>query len=149
MQNYKTIQSNCNKLIAIAMNAEDYCKSKTLINKVYKDVKQVIERKKQQEEKQITKEIQKQDSKQEEIYPTLDGHNVKSQGEQKIDDILYNIKLIHAYSPNVPEIDLKLDQAIEADWFIPIVDQTKGVYIEYWGMNTKEYLENKKRKQEE
>ena len=38
------------------------------------------------------------------------------------------------------------EQTVTADWFIPVTDGRHGIYIEYWGMNTKEYLENKERK---
>ena len=65
-----------------------------------------------------------------------------------MDDILYNLRYPHAYSPAVTEINTKIDRAIEADWFIPVKSNTTGIYIEYWGMESKRYLENKKEKKE-
>ena len=35
----------------------------------------------------------------------------------------------------------------KCDWFIPIVNG-EGVYIEYWGMKTKKYLEERAEKEE-
>lgn len=96
--------------------------------------------------KAISKQDQKQDSQQEKIYSATDGHSVKSLGEKIVDDMLYNNRIVHAYSPTVSEIDITEEQSVEADWFIPVLSSAKGIYIEYWGMTTKSYLENKQRK---
>lgn len=75
---------------------------------------------------------------------TADGHYVKSNPESVIDDILYDLRIVHCYEKKVP---ISADeQTITADWFIPVTDGRHGIYLEYWGMNTKEYLENKDRK---
>lgn len=149
MYDFNRIKNNCNKLIAIAQLSYDLFKSETLLSKVYNDVKEIIEKKQPKEEQKITINITKQDEKQTQLIPTIDGHQVESQGERIIDDILFNNKIVHSYSPYVAEIDLKEESAINADWFIPIVDSRKGVYIEYWGYTSKEYLQNKERKQKQ
>ena len=46
----------------------------------------------------------------------------------------------------VAEIDIKIDRSIEYNWFIPIIGCGKGIYIEYWGMDKKDYNDNKKEK---
>ena len=61
-----------------------------------------------------------------------------------VDDILYENRIVHCYEKKVP-IDSD-EQTIKCDWFIPVTDSRHGIYIEYWGMNTKEYLQNKERK---
>ena len=56
-----------------------------------------------------------------------------------VDNALYNLFLLHVYEPNVPEIT---ESRRKADWFIPICNG-EGIYIEYWGMDTKSYLKTK------
>lgn len=38
-----------------------------------------------------------------------------------------------------------IERTIKSDWFIPVL-ANKGIYVEYWGMNTKDYLKNKEEK---
>ena len=148
MRNFVTIKRNCNKLIAIAAVAKELHKNDSLISKVQVDVEKVIENKKDIKVKTAPEIIKKQDAKQERNLDTLDGHFVKSQGEQIVDDLLYSNGILHCYSPKVVEVNSKEEPAMVADWFIPIINSSKGVYIEYWGMKTADYLRNKKRKQE-
>lgn len=149
MSDFNKVKNNCNKLLAIALLTKDLHNTTTLKDKVEDDIKEIINKKQKQNKPVITETIKKQDSQQEKLIPTIDGHQVKSQGERIIDDFLFNNRIVHSYSPNVTEIDINSEQSIEADWFIPIISSNKGIYIEYWGMNTKEYLENKKRKKEQ
>ena len=149
MTNFDRIKSNCNKLIAISMITKDLFNSDTLSNKVFDDVSKIISKKQPKAEQKTNSLSEIKDSQQERLIATIDGHYVKSQGEVLIDNILYNRNIVHAYSPIVVEIDNQEEQAIEADWFIPVAGSSKGIYIEYWGMNTENYLENKKRKKEQ
>ncbi|HHU60213.1 TPA: hypothetical protein GXZ34_04780 [bacterium] len=149
MNDFAKVKSNSNKLFAIAQLTKEIHNSNTYMNKIESDIHKIIERKKPKEEKTVSKLDQKQDSQQEKIYSASDGHNVKSLGEKIIDDLLYNNRIVHAYSPTVSEIDITEEQSVEADWFIPIISSAKGIYIEYWGMTTKSYLDNKKRKLEQ
>lgn len=144
MKNIDYVQSNCNKLMALAVLVKDLFNEESLSDRVVNDIKNIIEKKKPQE-KQVSSEYSKtQDSRREELLRTADGHYVKSNPESIIDDILYDVRIVHCYEKKVP---INADeQTITADWFIPVTDGRHGIYIEYWGMNTKEYLENKERK---
>ena len=51
------------------------------------------------------------------------------------------------YWRRVKEIPADKERTVIADWFVPL-DGYKGIYIEYWGMESKRYLENKKEKKE-
>lgn len=152
MKNFDYIQSNSLKLMALAVLTKDLHNDESLTDRVVNDIKDLIEKKKPQEdtEKNITHskiftEYSKiQDSQKEEIKRTKDGHYVKSDPEALIDDILYEQRIVHCYEKKVPiNID---EQAMYADWFIPILNNRQGIYIEYWGMKTREYLANKERK---
>ena len=102
-----------------------------------------MEAKKPKEDIKVSEEIKQKDSHKEELRRTCDGHYVKSDPEIIIDDILYENRIVHCYEKKVP-IDSD-EQTIKCDWFIPVTDARHGIYIEYWGMNTKEYLQNKEK----
>ncbi len=70
-----------------------------------------------------------------------DGHMVRSKPEKDIDDWLYDHRICHGYEPELPfrEVEKNAD-------FIVHIPGKKDVYIEYWGLKTSEYEENKKRK---
>ena len=74
-----------------------------------------------------------------------DGHICKSEGEVIIDDILFKGNVCHAYERRVKEIPSDKERSVIADWFIPL-GGFDGIYIEYWGMNTKDYQDNKAEK---
>ena len=74
-----------------------------------------------------------------------DGHICKSEGEVIIDDILFKGNVCHAYERRVKEIPSDKERSVIADWFIPL-GGFEGIYIEYWGMNTKDYQDNKEEK---
>lgn len=65
---------------------------------------------------------------------TQDGHFVKSEFEIKVDDILYNNNIVHAYNIKVDEIT---ERTVMCDWFIPVLAD-KGIYIELWGVKNNE-----------
>jgi hypothetical protein len=144
MKNFDYIKSNCNKLMAIAVLVKDLFADESLFDRSENDIKEIIEKKKPQKEQIASEYSNTQDSRKEELLRTADGHYVKSNPESIIDDILYDVRIVHCYEKKVPISDD--EQTIMADWFIPITDGRHGIYIEYWGMNTKEYLENKERK---
>ena len=58
----------------------------------------------------------------------MDGHYVKSNPESIIDDILYELRIVHCYEKKVP-IDLD-EQTVTCDWFIPVLNNRSGIYIE-------------------
>lgn len=144
MKNFDYIQSNCNKLMALAVLTKDLFGEQSLTNRVVTDIKDIIEKNLPKEEQKISEYTKIQDARREEVLRTADGHYVKSNPESVIDDILYDLRIVHCYEKKVP---ISADeQTITADWFIPVTDSRHGIYIEYWGMNTKEYLDNKDRK---
>ena len=74
---------------------------------------------------------------------TIDGHEVRSKSEAKIDNWLYNNRIVHSYERRLPGQYHKEDKyRYKCDFYLPDGD----VYIEYWGLNRKEYLENKQKK---
>lgn len=146
MKTFDYVKSNCNKLLAIALLLKDLYKDESLTDRVYNEIKEIIEAKKVKELKkeEVSTDIRTKDIHKEEIIRTKDGHYVKSSGESDIDDILYDLRIVHCYEKKVP---INADEgAITCDWFIPVKDNRHGIYIEYWGMNTETYKKNKERK---
>lgn len=146
MKTFDYIKSNCNKLMAIANFVLEYYRDSSLTDRVVNDIKEIIESKRPKEEVRVSEEVKQKDSHKEELRRTCDGHYVKSDPEVAIDDILYENRIVHCYEKKVP-IDSD-EQSIKCDWFIPIIDSRHGIYIEYWGMHTKDYLQNKERKRQ-
>ena len=68
-----------------------------------------------------------------------DGHWVRSKAELLIDNWLYTRKppIAHAYERRLP-----VEEEAYADFYIPVGD----CYIEYWGLDTPEYIDRQKRK---
>jgi len=77
------------------------------------------------------------------IHPTEDGHIVRSRGEVAIDNWLYSHGICHAY-----EKRLSAGSRALCDFYIPSQKETSEFYIELWGLEEKNYLLRKKRKQE-
>ncbi len=66
---------------------------------------------------------------------TDDGHYVRSKGEQIIDNWLFNNKIRHTYEKQL----IINSNTYYPDFYLPDYDK----YIEYWGLNTKEYINKK------
>ncbi len=139
--NFEYIKNNCKKLFALAYLVHEIHKDHSLIDRVIGDVKNIVEKKKPQKNIVLTSYSEQSDSQKSYIIRTIDGHIVKSRGENIIDDILYNHNICHCYDKDVLEIDSK-ERTLKADWFIP-VRGNQGIYIEYWGMDTGDYIKNK------
>jgi hypothetical protein len=73
-------------------------------------------------------------------YLTEDGHWVRSKAEQIIDNWLYHKGITHGYERRVP-----IEEEVYCDFFINIGSK---VWIEYWGLDEKEYLKRKKIKKD-
>lgn len=73
---------------------------------------------------------------------TDDGHLVQSHGEEAIDNWLYDNGIAHAYEVSV-EIDREF---ISCDFVIRTRDK-KNIHLEFWGMNTPNYLKNRAHKE--
>lgn len=142
--NKRNIVRNCKMMIAISNVVLDSYDDSSLITRVNDDVSEIITTANSKKDVKTTAFTEQSDSQKSSIMRTLDGHIVKSQGERVIDDILYNSLLVHCYEKDVIEICSE-ERTVKSDWFIPIVG-SKGVYVEYWGMNTSGYLKNKEEK---
>jgi len=142
--NFEYVKNNSKKLFALAYLVNDIHKDSSLMSRVTDDVKDIIEKKTPSKDIKPTTYSEQSDSQKSSIIRTIDGHIVKSIGEQIIDDILYNSLICHCYEKDVYE--LGSDQRnIKADWFIPVAGN-KGIYVEYWGMDTDDYMKNKDEK---
>ncbi len=145
------ILANCNKLIAIALVNEKLNDDYALRNRVYKDISYIIEKKAEylEEDKNHTEDSEevkvekKQEEKQTYFHYSTDGHALDSDMEIRIDDILYSNEIFHCCHKRVTEIS---ERTVISDWFIPIEGINKGIYIEYWGMDTEKYNQNKAEK---
>lgn len=138
-------QKQCNKLIAIAMVAELYNNDTSLIDKVYKDIEALIKGKQSLKSNDKFEEERKEnDENKSKVNTAQDGHNVDSDMEVRIDDILFNACILHSYGKSIEEI---IEKRKKCDWYIPITND-QGIYIEYWGMKTKKYLEDRKEREE-
>lgn len=73
-----------------------------------------------------------------------DGHYVRSEREQKIDNWLYHNSYLHAYEPllTLYTEDEGLVYKIP-DFYVP----SRRLYIEYWGINDKGYEDNRNEKE--
>lgn len=150
LKNYDEAISNLYKLYAIAWLLKRLYDDEQLSDVVSNDVKFLLKQiekiknfspneQQQQHDKTIiaVADIEKNRAS--------DGHICKSEGEVIIDDILFKGKVCHAYERRVKEIPPTKERSVIADWFIP-TDGFDGIYIEYWGMNTKDYQDNKEEK---
>ncbi len=146
IRDIENAKEQCNKLIAIAMINQNQNDDTSLMDRVYKDIDSLLKSKKpintaNQEINEKQKELDEQKIK---IYTSQDGHNLKSEMEVKIDDVLYNLFMLHCYEKSIDEITEKRKKC---DWFIPIANG-EGIYIEYWGMETQKYIKERKEKEE-
>ncbi len=144
-KDYSKKQTNCNKLIALAIINRDFHSDDSLITRVYQDIenllKQETKQKNQEKNNSLAYDYQKNESSNEVLC--FDGHWVENDLEREIDDMLYRMRRCHAYGKKVNEITTR---AVKCDWFIPILSETKGIYIEFWGMDTPDYKKNKEEK---
>ncbi len=145
MKNFDSVKSNCNKLIAIALQNQQTNSDSSLADKVEADVSKLIESKKPKENDSVPITVTEKDEQKSNIYPAIDGHMVKSSMEQTIDDILWNAGILHAYEQPITDF---IYERKKCDWFIPIIGTERGIYIEYWGMKTQKYIEGRREKEE-
>lgn len=143
--NKNTIINNCKKMIALANITNDSYDDTSLVTRVIEDVKEIIVSKNSKKDIKINTFTEQSDSLKSNIIRTLDGHIVKSRGEEVIDNILYNNLLPHCYEKEVTEISTN-ERSVKSDWFIPVFGNNKGIYVEYWGMSTDDYKKNKEEK---
>lgn len=138
-------QKQCNKLIAIAMVSEQYNDDTSLIDRVYKDVETLIKNKQAPlPNDKFEDERKEKDESKSKLNRAQDGHELDSDMEVRIDDILYNAMILHSCGKSIDEIT---EARKKCDWYIPITGN-EGIYIEYWGMKTPKYLADRKEREE-
>lgn len=147
--NYRIVDKNniirnCKMMTALANVTYDSYNDSSLIMRLNDDLIDIMTTINKKKEIKTTAFTEESDSQKSSIMRTLDGHIVKSQGERIIDDILYTNMIVHCYEKDVIEINSS-ERTVKSDWFIPVTGN-KGIYIEYWGMNTGGYLKNKDEK---
>jgi len=72
------------------------------------------------------------------FYVCLDGHLVRSRGEWMVDAALQYLGIPHTYEPR-----LELGgRTVHPDFGLG-----HGIFLEYWGLHTRIYLQHKKQKQ--
>jgi hypothetical protein len=77
-------------------------------------------------------------------FKAMDGHYVRSEAEQTIDNFLFRNGVIHAYEKRLPG-----DKCFYCDFYIPPQNKNQPIYIEYWGMeNDETFSETMKKKLE-
>ena len=150
LKNYDEAISNLPKLYAIAWLLKKLHNDEQLSDVVNNDVKYLIKQLDKIKNLKFNEQQQQNDKTiiavaNIEKNRASDGHICKSEGEVIIDDILYEFKICHAYGLKVKEIPSTQERTVIADWFIPI-SGTKGIYIEYWGMDKQDYQDNKEEK---
>ena len=150
LKNPEEITTNLYKLYAIAWLLKNLYKENQLSETVYDDVKILVKTRERIKKLNFTVEQQQNDKTiiavaDIEKNRASDGHICKSEGEVIIDDILFKWKVCHAYERRVKEIPADKERTVIADWFVPL-DGYKGIYIEYWGMDKKNYQDNKEEK---
>ncbi len=145
MSDFTLVKTNCNKLIAIAIQNSKLNGDSSLIHKVVNDVKKLIEAKKPKDETiEVDQDAKDRDTRRINIHTSVDGHCLKSQMETIVDDALWNLHILHAYEKPIIEF---INERKKCDWFIPILNN-EGIYIEYWGMTTAKYLQERAEKEE-
>lgn len=151
LKSYQYVINNTYRLFAIAWSVKWNCKDEQLSDIVVEDVKKIIKAKEPLKEKKIDNKEEQTDkaiiaASNVEKNRAVDGHICKSAGEVLIDNILYRSHVCHAYQKTVKEINSDTERTVVSDWFIPL-SGTKGIYIEFWGMDKKDYQDNKEEKQ--
>ena len=151
LKSYQYVINNTYRLFAIAWAVKWNCKDDQLSDVVAEDVKKLIKAKEGLKEKKVDNKEEQTDkaiiaASNVEKNRAIDGHICKSAGEVMIDNILYRNQVCHAYQKTVKEIDAETERTVVSDWFIPL-SGSKGIYIEFWGMDKKDYQDNKEEKQ--
>lgn len=151
LKSYQYVINNTYRLFAIAWAVKWNCKDDQLSDVVAEDVKKLIKAKEGLKEKKVDNKEEQTDkaiiaASNVEKNRAIDGHICKSAGEVMIDNILYRNQVCHAYQKTVKEIDSETERTVVSDWFIPL-SGSKGIYIEFWGMDKKDYQDNKEEKQ--
>ena len=149
LKNHEEVTKNIYKLYAIAWLSKNLYSDEQLSDVVCTDAKYLVKIRDRLKELKFDEQHKQNDKTiiavaDIEKNRATDGHICKSEGEVIIDDILYNGQVCHAYERRVKEIP-QSERTVLADWFVPL-NGFEGIYIEYWGMDTADYQDNKEEK---
>lgn len=149
LKNHEEVTKNIYKLYAIAWLTKSLHNDEQLSDVVYSDTKHLVKIRDRLKEIKFDEQHKQNDKTiiavaDIEKNRATDGHICKSEGEVIIDDILYRGQVCHAYERRVKEIP-QSERTVLADWFVPL-NGFEGIYIEYWGMDTTDYQDNKEEK---
>jgi len=136
-------QSNCNKLIALALLCRNIHNDDSLVSRVYNDIEDILSKAQKKEEIPTVKNYDEQKNETSGQVKCTDGHWVENDLEKQVDDLLYALRLPHVYAKRVNQIT---ERTVKCDWFIPVLSDSKGIFIELWGMDTEDYKRNKEEK---
>ena len=150
LKNHEEVTKNIYKLYAIAWLLKLLYNDQQLSDVVGKDSKYLVEIRERLKKFKFDEQHQQNDRTIIAVADidknrATDGHICKSEGEVIIDDILFKGQVCHAYERRVKEIPSTTERTVLADWFVPL-DGFRGIYIEYWGMDTSDYQDNKEEK---
>lgn len=148
------------KMIAIAEIIDNEHNNKYYIDKVYKDIQEIKNKKKVYQDnkkekiqdetpadKQTTFETEQLDYRK--MYPAdkhcEDGHYVRSKSEKIIDNYFTSRKITHWYETKL--IDDDTGEEFYPDFYLPeILGNGKGIYIEHFGLDNENYQKKSERK---
>lgn len=93
----------------------------------------------QEHQEEAPKETKKQDAETKR-FRCKDGHEVRSKAEREIDNFFYENQIWHIY-------EYKYEHPVTKEWAKPdFYLPDHNLYIEYFGLATKEYLQNREHK---
>ncbi len=141
----KFIKPNCIKLVAIAKACDRYADNDSLLKVVEDDIREIVSKKKSRDiikETEEKKVIEFNVKKNQGALRGVDGHFLDSDKEKQIDDLLFSQAIPHAIHYTVTEIS---ERTCVCDWYIPVTPN-KGIYVEYFGMDNSDYIQNKREK---
>jgi hypothetical protein len=150
LKNHEEVTKNIYKLFAIAWILRTFYNDGQLSDVVGNDAKFLVKVRENLKKIKFDEQHQQNDRTiiavaDIEKNRATDGHICKSEGEVIIDDILFKGQVCHAYERKVKEIPSSCERSVIADWFVPL-NGFEGIYIEYWGMDTTSYQDNKEEK---
>lgn len=146
----KIFQSHLIKLFTLAdLNKKIYNRD-ALFNKVFDDIADIKTYRNNKQQKESKKEVSEKEKIDKYlntpgIRRAIDGHFVKSDLEETIDNLLFRLKDKHIYEQVVTQIT---ERTVVCDWYIHITDEY-GIYVELWGIDKDyNYNLNKEEKRE-
>ncbi len=150
------IKDNCIKLVAISIALRRGFDYHYYDDVVFEDIKKIQDchNKKTVNVTEVSKKMDEAGSR---VFPSEDHHELDSQSEADIDDILFqlqknptllNKKMAPYHIPHVDVLEIH-ERGVNADWYVGFpYYRAAFFYIEYWGVkNNAAYEKNKEEKE--